>query len=361
MKWRERATRNVQIWDSCAKEYEESIVCGHPEIVRYEAFENDLVDSILFHVIKLRMRKITLIDLGCGSGRFHVRYGAKTTHPDNVPTADRQALCRLQSGRPDLQYDSLLDRHLQAVFGVDFSEAMLRLAAEKLCCESGLGTVLENRLFLDRGLAQEFIPAFPVDYPVVICMINTIGIFQGVEGAIALLRHIRDLVEPHGGIGIISALRQERINPYALCNYESTMNVSGQPKWLEAENGKIYGKGYDIRPERHKLSLFNESYVDACVYDAQGRVVEERLRFHRIPEKVRYVQETGHIHTYSDYYSKWYSREELCEMCDLEWGGAHQWVPAERVDRLRGQMGQIVLLGDPDIARLVCMKGGSAS
>ena len=117
--------RDRGVWNRCAVTYEKRIVGGHPDITAFEAFEEDFLDRVLRHVAGADPRRIKLLDLGCGSGRLHVRYGAKTVNVEMQPGL--QALARMKEGRGQLLYDPLLAQKLQTVWGIDFSSSMIRI------------------------------------------------------------------------------------------------------------------------------------------------------------------------------------------------------------------------------------------
>ena len=39
--------RDRRVWNDCAGTYEERIVCGHPDVLAYESFEEDFLDRVL--------------------------------------------------------------------------------------------------------------------------------------------------------------------------------------------------------------------------------------------------------------------------------------------------------------------------
>ncbi|MCA1810027.1 MAG: hypothetical protein LC725_11360, partial [Lentisphaerae bacterium] len=71
----ERYARDQKIWDDCAQAYEAAIVHGHPDVTAYENFEEDLLDRILLFLARDARQELHLYDVGCGSGRLHLRYG----------------------------------------------------------------------------------------------------------------------------------------------------------------------------------------------------------------------------------------------------------------------------------------------
>ncbi|MBA3847140.1 MAG: hypothetical protein H0X45_10890, partial [Planctomycetes bacterium] len=79
--------RDRHVWDACANTYERQIVGGHPDVRAYEAFEEDLFDRVLRHLAAAG-NALRLYDVGCGSGRLHLRYGLQTTDAATLTSGD---------------------------------------------------------------------------------------------------------------------------------------------------------------------------------------------------------------------------------------------------------------------------------
>ena len=174
--------RDRAVWNSCARTYEEQIVSGHPDVTAYENFEEDLIDRILLHLIRDCRETVRLYDVGCGSGRLHLRYGLKTVRSDSLPYGERSRIRGARLGNPGYGFDSSLSQGLESVGGVDFSAEMLELAREKMK-RAGLGSAIGNRLTLEQGSAFDLrpFPRKPLPFLVTVC--NSIGVMQGPEGA----------------------------------------------------------------------------------------------------------------------------------------------------------------------------------
>jgi len=85
---------------------------GHPDVTAYESFEEDLLDRVLLYLARERKKRLGLYDVGCGSGRLHLRYAMKTTRVAQLKKADAQALERARIKNPAFAYDPLLAERL---------------------------------------------------------------------------------------------------------------------------------------------------------------------------------------------------------------------------------------------------------
>ncbi len=322
-------TRDRDVWNTCARTYERQIVCGHPDVAAYEAFEEDLLDRLLYHVITAVKRPVMVYDIGCGSGRLHLRYGRAMTLPDATSAVAR---------------DEVLGCGIASVGGLDFSKEMLDLAKSKVA-ECGLNDLLGNRLWFKEGSAFELEPLPFEPLPIAVTLCNSIGVMQGEEGAAKLFQSLRRCVESAGGIALISAYRREAVASHALGNYESTMDVSGQPRWLVPDT--YAGPQFVQVPHRYKRAFDPSPDIEVSVFDKAGACVKRNHTLSRDPAELAATIRTGHIRTYSDYESRWYSDETVANWIQLYWGGlpSHHLAGA-RLDRLRAAPAQLALL-DP--------------
>jgi SAM-dependent methyltransferase len=341
---KEKVERDRRVWNECAGTYEERIVCGHPDVLAYESFEEDLLDRMLAFLAREQDSSLALFDVGCGSGRLHLRYGLKATRTDALPEADVPRVASERAGWAAYAYDPLLAAKLDCVGGLDFSSEMLALAGKKLR-DAGLGSLLGSRLRLDRGSAFDLSPMVGPVVPVVVCVCNSIGVMQGPEGAEKLFASIERAVGSVGGIGFISAYRKEAVGSFALGNYESTMDVCGQPKWLTPDT--FAGVQYRKVPKGYKRAHDPSDVVEVDVFDQEGKRVAESHRLVRNPDLVRTTTETGHIQTHSDYESRWYSFAQFEHWISSCWGGHKAWhLLGAELDVMRGEPAQIAIL-DP--------------
>lgn len=335
-------TRDQRVWDTCASVYEDRIVGGHPDVTAYESFEEDLLDRVLLYLARERKKQLYLYDVGCGSGRLHLRYAMKTTSAVQLPPSDARVLTKARQVHPSYAFDPLLAERIVSVGGVDFSAQMLELAKAKLRA-NGLGSRLDHGLYFDRGSAFELQPMDREPFPVAISVCNSVGVMQGPEGAIELFKAMRRAVENAGGIAIISGYRREAVATFALGNYESTMDVSGQPRWLTPD--EYATSSYMQVPRAYKRAHSTDSCVVVDVRAADGTLVKEGHVLTRDKDAVRRTVETGHIRTYTDYTSHWYAFDAFETWINAHWPASQSYHIAGRdLDVLRGEPIQLAIL-----------------
>jgi|GEM_PF-1052634 len=328
------------VWDRCSSTYEHRVVGGHPDVCAYEEFEETLIDHLLLHLTRTLNIRISVVDLGCGSGRLMLRLAAQTTSREHLKPQTAELFHEAESRHPAWAWNPLLQDKLQHITGVDFSRAMLDLAREKFVT-AGLSQVLSpEKISMIHGSAFEPIRQPDGVIPVVVCLVNSIGVMQGMEGARKLFQAIRQTVEPHGGIGLISCFCRENIRSHALGQYESTMDVSGPPIWLKSDR-------YDLS-EHLFVPLSYRRYddpsqtIDVGVYDRDGgKSVDPCHPLYRIPERVEKTIGTGEIHTHQGYKSRWYSRNEISELIAELWGGKGWQAFGSHIDPLRARAAQL--------------------
>lgn len=336
--------RDRRVWDACANTYEDRIVGGHPDVLAYEHFEEDLLDRVLLFLARDCERKLRLCDVGCGSGRLHLRYGLKTATVSRLSAEDASRVSRLRATNPAYAYDAVLSSQLDSIEGVDFSNEMLAIAKNKLC-EAGLGTFLRTRLKLEQGSAFDLQPMAAEPTPVVVCVCNSIGVMQGPDGAAELFESVKRAVAPAGGVAIISAYHRDAVGTYALGNYESTMDVCGQPRWLVPDT--YAGPEYQQVPLGYKRAYDPRSTLEVEVRDRRGNVVLPSHQLIRSEQAVADTLRSGHIRTYTDYESFWYSFELFDSWIASHWSGYKALHLAGRdLDALRGEPAQLAIL-DP--------------
>jgi SAM-dependent methyltransferase len=338
--------RSRGIWDSCAAAYERQIVAGHPDIYAYECFEEDLLDRILAELAECQGRPLKLIDVGCGSGRLHVRYGAKTAPPEAGPEDD--PLARLRAHRPDFAFDPLLAGKLAAIRGIDFSTEMLALARSKLA-DLGLSRRGAARLVFEQGSAFELAEEPSVCLPVAVSLVNSIGVMQGEDGARALFASMRRAVERAGGVAIISCYQKEYLSSYGLGQYESTLDVSGQPTWLVPSDFAL--RGLRLVAVRHTRAWSRDESIEVDVIDQSGRLVERSVRLFRSASETASVLESGHIRTFSGYESRWYSFGQIGRWIETLWPAESVHLETRRLDALRAEPGQLAILDASGVLR----------
>ncbi len=337
-----RYERDRLVWDECADVYESRIVKGHPEVLAYEAFEEDLLDLILLFLARDKRYRLRLIDLGCGSARLHLRYGIKTVLCSALDGRDRRVLEHLRRLRPDLAFDPLLAEHLVSVLGIDFAKSMLAIAREKLT-NAGLASQLETRLELRCGSAFDLQPLDSEPLPVVVCVCNSIGVMQGPEGAAQLFAAVERAVGSCGGIGIISAYQQGAVQSHALGNYESTMDVCGQPRWLLPDT--YAGPEFRQIPKRYKRAHDTDETLTVEVRDANNQLVVPDHVLRRSAPEVEETLRSGRILTHTNYESHWYSFAQFDAWIGRHWGTHHALhLRGSRLDALRAEPVQLAIL-----------------
>lgn len=334
--------RDQQVWDACATTYETRIVQGHPDVLAYEAFEEDLLDRILLYLVREQGTKIHLYDVGCGSGRLHLRYGMKTADMANLPPQDAEKVRCLRLFRSDYAFDHCLAERLHSIGGLDFSVKMLETAEEKLR-NSGLADLIGIRLLLEQGSAFELQPMNAEPLPIAVSVCNSVGVMQGPDGAAELFKSMRRAVEDGGGIAIISGYRREAVENFALGNYESTMDVCGQPRWVAPDT---YAKAqYQQVPHYYKRAHDSDQSVIVDVFDREGKLVKAGHVLQRDPDAVRHTIITGHIRTHTDYESRWYSFEQFDNWIAEHWSGCTAYhLAGAQIDALRGEPAQFAIL-----------------
>lgn len=315
--------RDREVWDACASTYEDQIVHGHPDVQAYLDFEEDLLDRLLHYLARDCDREIRLHDVGCGSGRLHLRYGR-----------------RMAPGAGGRDEPSLAAK-LMMVSGLDFSAQMLELARRKLCT-AGLEPLIGTRLRLDQGSAFEMTPLPASPLPVAVALCNTLGVMQGPAGASRLFSSMRTVAEA-GGIAMISCYRAEAVESFALGNYESTMDVSGQPRWLVPAD--FAADGNVLLPRQYKRAYDRDPSIIVDVRSRDGGLIKSGLVLTRDPSAVAETARTGHVRTYTDYESRWYSHAQIEAWIAEHWSGATTFhVPGRAIDALRGAPVQLAFV-----------------
>lgn len=334
--------RDRKVWDSCASIYDRRIVNGHPDVLAYEAFEEDLLDNILNYLILETKRAIHLLDVGCGSGRLHQRYGLKTADVSELPKEDIEKVNTFRMLNNRFAFDPLLAVKLSSIDGIDFSANMLKIAEERIRV-SGLSSLLGAKLFLRQGSAFDLQPLNSGSLPIAVSVCNSIGVMQGPSGAVSLFESMRRAVEDSGGIAIISAYRKEAVITHALGNYESTMDVSGQPYWLVPDT--YASPEYIHVPYYFKRSYDPHPGIIVDVYDREGNRVEKGYVLQRDEKRVREVIETGRIRTSTDYESYWHGFEIFDEWIRTYWpSGRSYHIAGQILDAVRAKPVQLAIL-----------------
>ena len=279
------------------------------------------------------------MDIGCGSGRLHLRYGTKTTHGDNLKSS--HPLNTIKMNRPELCYDPIIAKNLIEVWGIDFSEKMITLAKEKL---QSYGLNKENSVSLTflQGSAFELEEQSTESLPVAVSLVNSISVMQGPQGAIELFKSIRRAVEAAKGIAIISCYQQEYIESYGLGQYESTLDVSGIPWWLIPDT--FASARYKHIPKHYKRAYSQYPTLMIDVFDLEGNLIQEDYVLKREPKRTSQVIESGHIRTHTNYESHWYSYKIMDDWMKAHWAGKMYHIKTKELDSLRAEPAQMAIL-----------------
>lgn len=336
--------RDREVWDACARTYERQIVGGHPDVTAYEEFEEDLLDRIALFLAAEQGIPFKLFDVGCGSARLHQRLGLRIADETKLPEPDAANVRAMRGKSSRNSYEPHLAQMLQRIEGLDFSKEMIQIAGEKLE-QCGLGPLIGNRLQLLQGSAFDLKPMDPEPLPVLASVCNSIGVMQGPEGASQLFASLRRAVERAGGIAILSAYRKAAVGSHALGNYETTMDVCGQPRWLKPAT--YAGPEHVQVPWGYKRAYSSDSTVTVDVLNKEGNALTEGHRLRRDPEAVQETIATGFIQTHTDYQSYWYSMDQFAAWIEQHWSGLHSYHLAGcDLDALRGAPCQLAIL-DP--------------
>lgn len=331
--------RDRGVWDECAEVYEKQIVGGHPDIAAFEAFEEDFLEEVLRYLADEQERPIKLMDIGCGSGRLHSYFGAKTIQASSLPESSQ--IRQIEECRPSLAFDDLLAERLCEVWGIDFSQSMIDLAQRKHS-DAGFEDHTPVKLTFEQGSAFELAPEDADVLPVAVCLVNSIGVMQGHVGAAELFMSMRRAVEDAGGIAIISAYQQEYVASYALGQYESTLDVSGQPRWMAPDT--YASENYRQVSRAYKRAYSEDRALTVDVFDTEGSMVKKGHILTRDPEAVRYTIETGDIRTFTDYKSNWYSFNQFEEWIRKFWSGRRYHIKTKELDAIRAEPAQMAIL-----------------
>jgi hypothetical protein len=282
---------------------------------------------------------------------LHLRYGLKICQDAVLPDEDRKLVARTRRLNPSFQYDSTLASGLEAVGGVDFSAEMIRLAKEKLIA-AGLMYLAHGPLYFKEGSAFDLEPMPPVPLPLVVSVCNSVGVTQGLLGATELFRSMRRAVESGGGIAIISGYRAEAVDSFALGNYESTMNVCGQPRWLDPDTYAT--PDYVQVPRLYKRAHDTDPTITVDVFDKDGNMIEKGHMLQRNPLAVKKTLDEGHILTHTEYESHWYSFEQFEQWIATLWPeGKAYHIAGQSLDALRAEPVQLAILDmNDELARL---------
>lgn len=154
---------------------------------------------------------------------------------------------------------------------------------------------------------------------------------------------MRRAVENTGGIAIISAYRRDAIPGFALGNYESTMDASGQPVWLTPDT--YAAPAFKQIPQNYKQAYDSSDQILVDVYDADANLVKKDHLLRRDPEITAQTIQTGNIRTHHEYESHWYDTEQFRTWIDATWPIDKSWhIAGSKLDALRAAPVQLAVL-----------------
>ena len=156
------------------------------------------------------------------------------------------------------------------------------------------------------------------DLSIAVNLINSIGVMQGTEGAQKLFEAMRRCVEESEGIAIISCYRKEYVEQYALPQYESTLNVCGQPIWLKPK--KYSSENYTLKPKYYQRANSQDLNFEVEVYE-KDVLIKPIFMLYRDKEIAQEVIKSGHIRTHTNYESNWYSFNQIANWINKYWDG----------------------------------------
>lgn len=198
-------------------------------------------------------------------------------------------------------------------------------------------------LTLEKGSAFELEEQSDKILPVAICLVNSIGVMQGFEGANALFKSMRRAVESAKGIAIITCFQQEYLESYGLGQYESTMDVSGQPIWMQPDT--YASSQFKQIPKQYKLAHSNDNELIVDVFDFHDNLIKKNQVLIRNPDKTLQTIKTGDIITYTDYKSHWYSFNHIDELINNHWGTKYTYhIKTCDLDIIRAEPSQMAIM-----------------
>ena len=323
----QRYDHDRSIWEECAATYERQIVRGHPDVTGYENFEHSVIDRMAIHFTRDCGLNLYCYDFGCGSGRIHTLLAP---------------MCFSGSGFGKEHENEAGRGRIAHVGGIDFSEQMIRLAHDN-CAEAGFGKLIPEYISFDIGSAFDVSPYSGTDTPFAVSVCNSLGVMQGEEGARNLFATMGNYVSDRKGIAMISCYRREAVRDFALGNYESTMDVSGQPGWLKPTQWSC-GE-YKLVPRYYKRAYDTNPGIVVDVLGADNQPVKKGLLLERDAAAVEKVIETGEIDTCTGYHSRWYSTDQVKAWMKEFWSDGVLWhIEGKCLDQLRGAPAQLAIV-----------------
>jgi hypothetical protein len=128
-----------------------------------------------------------------------------------------------------------------------------------------------------------------------------------------------------------------------LPQYESTLDVGGQPVWLVPDT--YASPKYKQVPDKYKLAHSKDDTLEVSVYDTSGAMLEKSHILKRDPDKIAETIESGHILTHQGYESNWYAFEQVEDWMNTYWAGLpHYHIHTRDIDAENAEAGQWAVL-----------------
>jgi len=201
-----------------------------------ERYEDLYIDGVMDKHIKIAKEKTIFIEMGVGTGRYLIRYGARTINSEmekerkypHVPLQRylKSKVCKVYRKDPTLNryysYDKDYDYNLQLIVGIDFQKSMIDKCV-KILKELKLNQLIGRRILLLIGAAQYFNLAldqaeeYKNSFKVVTCAFQTLG-NQPKDLQIDLLKTLKMLASPKGKI-IVSVFNRERFFDFGINSF----------------------------------------------------------------------------------------------------------------------------------------------
>jgi SAM-dependent methyltransferase/uncharacterized protein YbaR (Trm112 family) len=195
-----------------AKQYFRNVV--HPTQAAwsarsYERFEDIFIVNYLNDLLK--KKEVTFIDAGSGPGRFLILLGSKISINSCKELKKNSETASLYN------YDSMYDKNLRNIIGIDYSEEMTSHST-RLLKKYGLGQYLNERIFPITSIIQNFHlnqQALEHTHKVIVCTFQTLGNQENMDLQVQLLESMKKLALPHGTI-IVSVFNKKLFKDFGL-------------------------------------------------------------------------------------------------------------------------------------------------
>jgi len=174
---------------------------------RHERYEELFLDERVRSHID-RSEDVVLVELGCGPGRYLIKYGSRVRSPSrNEPLASfLDALSPKHwefDDRPVFGFDPTFEKHFRLIVGIDYSPGMLSQAVAHLT-QVGLHEEVNNRIQPILAVGQRFAGKWSRDlrdtHKICIIAFQTLGNQSSDTLRVDLLKSAKSLVGPGGEV-----------------------------------------------------------------------------------------------------------------------------------------------------------------